>query len=135
MLLCIGWPKFLLSAVHLVDNGTVVISSYAPSVSHLPDNNTVQISGFYPFDDTIIISVSTDTELALRVPCFSTGASVTSADGTELQAASCAFFAINVSAGDSINMTLKNDIQIFEWVANRTDGSCKYCACLLSQLS
>ena len=32
---------------------TIVVSSYAPSVSTLPDNNVVTISGTYPFSDTV----------------------------------------------------------------------------------
>ena len=136
-----GWPKFVLSAVQLRSEeegaesaaATVVISGYAPSRSVLPDGTVVTISGRYPFADWASITVDRAVpSLSLRIPCWTEGATiVTSASNTTnvsttvAAAVPCAFHSMSITAsgGATMNVTFQNEIKIYTWVANKTDGS------------
>lgn len=166
-----GWPKFMLGAVQLKgysnstshvngagvsdndgnsgadgnDDDVVVVSGYAPSVTTLPNSaGVVNVSGSYPFSDTVVITVSKPTTLQLRIPCWTTGATVAVDDaaGTlglddapaagqprhqhrhhqrQPQPQPCSFY--TVSATSSVKITFDVPIVFYRWAANQTDGS------------
>ena len=98
--------------------GRVVVSGYSPSVTQLLGSNgnaggenTVTISGAYPFQDWAIVTVAQRTDLTLRVPCWTDGATVAASDANEHEeieeAASCAFHDITLAAGTSVNITFR----------------------------
>jgi hypothetical protein len=132
-----GWPKFVLSAVHLlpttptIDAGdtvtavdTVIVSGYSPSVSTLPDGNIVTVGGQYPWADTATVMLTKPAALSLRVPCWSTHAVVTVAGAAPTTTPPCSFFNLTtVAAGTAVNITFVNAIRTYAWVANHTDGS------------
>jgi hypothetical protein len=118
-----GWPKFVLSSVQTSANGTVVVSGYAPSVSTLPGGGTVTVGGSYPWSDDATVTVSKATSLSLRVPCFSESAKITVGAGATTTAPGCAFVQLKAAAGDTVRISFVNEIQIYTWVANETDGS------------
>jgi len=127
-----GWPKFVLSLVQTLDDGRVVISGFAPSVTTLPSSSgddviMISVNGSYPFSDVVTITPSHPTDLMIRIPCFADSATITLGDSsTPLTAPSCAFF--NVSTKTSmqvVTVTFQMTIRVDRdsWVANETDGS------------
>lgn len=118
-----GWPKFVMSAVQLRDDGRVVISGYAPSTSTLPDGNQVAIEGSYPFADNASITLSQGAAVALRIPCWSEGA-VVSIQGELFseEAKPCTFHNISVSAGATVTVAFKNEIRLHTWQKSDLDG-------------
>ena len=118
-----GWPKWLLSAVHLQGSSTIVISGYAPTSSTLSDGTTVGVGGSYPFSDNATITVSRAARLRLRIPCWSASALVRVGTGGEtLTAPACAFFNVTTTAATTVTVIFKNEINLHEWTASSLDG-------------
>jgi hypothetical protein len=124
-----GWPKFVFSALHLeaaataANPSTIVISGYSPTVSTLPDGRVVTISGSYPFADTATVRVSKASQLRLRVPCWTEGATVAVGGGATHAAPPCAFFNLTLSSGPAtLNITFINKIRLYEWQPSQLDG-------------
>lgn len=115
-----GWPKHLLSLVHL-QGQAIVISGYAPSTTALSDGTTVDIGGAYPFADEVTITVSRGADLRFRVPCFTEGAQIMIGKITS-KAPSCSFFNVSTAAASTITVVFENKIRLHTWTSSRLPG-------------
>ena len=124
-----GWPKFVNAQVQVsTRTGRVVVSGYAPSASALPTaagGGTLVVGGSYPFADGATITASAATELALRVPCWCEGATVTVAGGAAQAAPPCAFFNASLAAGGSLAIAFDTRIRLYKWEASPLSGQSK----------
>lgn len=125
-----GWPKFVLSAAHLVPSEgpyggaarLVVVSGFAPSVSVLPDGSNLTILGEYPFSDNATIVPSATMALRLRVPCWCERAHVrVGADGAWAEATPCGFHSI-APTSERVLVVFENELRLHTWCASNASG-------------
>jgi DUF1680 family protein len=118
----------VLGAVMASPNGTVIVASYAPTVSTLPDGNVITVDGHYPFADNVSISVTKPTKLSLRIPCWSSravvqlGGAAGGGGSASVSARPCGYHHVAATPATPVSVTFDNPIHIYEWVANKTDG-------------
>lgn len=131
-----GWPKFVLAAVHTAaEPGVLVVSGYSPSTTTLQDGAIVAIADGYPFSDNVTFtytptSTSTTTVLRLRIPCWTTNATVTMGEqgiqGVAFLAPACRFFDVALPAAGtrpvSVKIAFAYPVRIYKWQPSTLDG-------------
>ena len=93
------------------------------------------MQGRYPFADSATIVVEQGQieegnradppaaiELALRVPCWTEGASVSIGGAALLAAPPCAFFNVSVRLNESVNVTFVQAARLYTWRVSTDDG-------------